>query len=187
MGVSGEGAALRSARKWLLAAAPVPRNTGPKWGASARVRARLALYAPAPAFGRRRSRPLADRCLRPPSTVDRGLRPPLQIAGSRSMLQLLIHESMNELEKCDLRSLAWRNTPNFGPYVADSTVTQTIVFVSNVFNIAKITPLVLHPIFSTTDCACPFYLTTAPPCRYARFASLRSLLDRPRAKVAKGR
>ena len=37
-------------------------------------------------------RPLADRWLRPPSTVDRGLRPPLQIAGSRSMLQLLIHE-----------------------------------------------------------------------------------------------
>ena len=61
-------------------------------GASARVRARLALHAPTPAFGRRRSRPLADRCLLPPSTVDRGLWPPLQIAGSRSMLQLLIHE-----------------------------------------------------------------------------------------------
>ena len=37
------------------------------------------------------SRPLADRWLRPPSTVDRGLRPPPQIAGSRSMLQLPIH------------------------------------------------------------------------------------------------
>jgi len=37
------------------------------------------------------SRLLADRWLRPPSTVDRGLRPPPQIAGSRSMLQLLIH------------------------------------------------------------------------------------------------
>ena len=30
MSVSGEGAALRSARKWLLL--HVPRNTGPKWG-----------------------------------------------------------------------------------------------------------------------------------------------------------
>ena len=29
--------------------------------------------------------------------VERGLRPPLQIAGSRSMLQLLIHESMNDV------------------------------------------------------------------------------------------
>jgi hypothetical protein len=49
------------------------------------------------------SRPLADRCLRPPSTADRGLRPPPQNAGSRSMLQLLIHESMNEVveKKCD--------------------------------------------------------------------------------------
>ena len=55
---------------------------------SARVRARLALHAPTPAFGRRRSRLLAGRGLRSPSTVDRGLRPPPQIAGSRSMLQL---------------------------------------------------------------------------------------------------
>ena len=59
---------------------------------SARVRARLALHAPTPAFGRRRSRPLADRGPRPPLTVDHGLRPPPQIAGSRSMLQLPIHE-----------------------------------------------------------------------------------------------
>ena len=52
---------------------------------SARVRARLALHAPTPAFGRRRSWPLADRDLRPPSTVDRGLRPPPQIVASRSV------------------------------------------------------------------------------------------------------
>ena len=142
MSVSGEGAALRSARTWLLLLCPeIPDRSGGKgaerlrlvvrrqgaWAgrkgamewrmallgsnmaslghtrgethkggskgpfltrigaSSARVRARLALHAPTPAFGRRRSRPLADRGLRPPSTVDRGLRPPPQIAGSRSM------------------------------------------------------------------------------------------------------
>ena len=46
------------------------------------------------------SRPLADRCLRPPSTADRGLRPPPQIAGSRSMLQLPIHE-LKTKKNCD--------------------------------------------------------------------------------------
>ena len=56
---------------------------------SARVRARLALHAPTPAVGHPsiatfdRSRPSAA----PSSTVDRGLRPLPQIAGSRSMLQ----------------------------------------------------------------------------------------------------
>ena len=57
------------------------RSKGPfltRIGASARVRARLALHAPTLAFGRRRLRPLADR----------GLRPPPQIAGSRWMLLL---------------------------------------------------------------------------------------------------
>ncbi len=82
---------------------------------SARVRARLALHAPTPAFGHRRSRPLADRGPRPPSTVDRGLRPPPQNAGSRSMLQLLIHESMNEV--VEKNAMARCNTPNFWPYV----------------------------------------------------------------------
>ena len=134
-----------------MAAAPVPRNTGPKWGKGigcglvvkaagylGRSQKRHGMaygaagkqHGVAGAYKRRNtqgrvegafsylnwrlctgscsagstrpdaglrppsiaSRPLADRCLRPPSTVDRGLRPPPQIAGSRSMLQLPIHE-----------------------------------------------------------------------------------------------
>ena len=134
MSVSGEGAALRSARTWLLLLCPeIPDRRGGKraesvavsrkaaaqgawagrkgamaWrmallgsnmaplghtrgethkggskgpfltriGASSeRLRARLALHAPTPAFERRRSRPLTDRGLRPPSAVDRGSRP----------------------------------------------------------------------------------------------------------------
>ena len=56
MSVSGEGAALRSARKWLLLLCP--RNTGLKWGkesvAIAIVVVEAAGYlAPTPAFGRR--------------------------------------------------------------------------------------------------------------------------------------
>ena len=173
MGVSGEGAVLRSARKWLLLLCPEiqdrgggkesvavtivvvkaagylgrsQRRHGMAYGAARKqhdcvagaykrrnTQGRVEGAFPylnwrlctgscsagstrpeTPAFGRRRSRPLADRCLRPPSTVDRGLRPPLQIAGSRSMLQLLIHESMNEVvKKCD----HWHGAtpPSFGP------------------------------------------------------------------------
>ena len=44
----------------------------------------------------------------------------------------------------------------------------------DVFNIAKKTLLIMHPILSTNDDACPFYLITGPTCRYARFASLAS-------------
>ena len=76
---------------------------------------------------------------KPGPTVDRGLRPPPQIAGSRSMLQLPIHELNGLIAKnCD------------GAH-------QILAICDHKFAIVneRATPLVLQPALPTTDDACP--------------------------------
>ena len=87
MSVSGEGAALRSARKWLLLLCPeIPDRSAEK--ESVAVRTRLALHAPTPAFGRRTA--AFGRSL-PSAAVDRGSRPSAAAAdrGIEIVLQLV--------------------------------------------------------------------------------------------------
>ena len=57
------------------------------------------------------------------------------------------------------------------PWNMTSTILSSIAYV---VNIAKKNATSFAPDIVPTDDACPFYLITAPPCRYARFASLAS-------------
>ena len=116
MSVSGEGAALRSARKWLLLLCPeIPDQSGGKESvAIAIVVVEAAGYlAPTPAFGRRiaafgRSLPSAavDRGSRPSAAAaERGIEIDVATADPESMNEVVVHPQI--LARC--------NTPKFWP------------------------------------------------------------------------